>query len=67
MVSDTDTPKSSQCVFEDFLQQESFIGHPQQDLPFLRLLIEPMTATMTSPVTAMIAMIDDVFIILPVL
>ena len=38
------------------------MGQPQQELPFLRLLMAPMTATMTRPVTAMIAIIDAVFI-----
>ena len=38
------------------------MGQPQQELPFLRLLMAPMTATMTRPVTAMIAIIVEAFI-----
>ena len=47
-----------------FLQQQSFIEQPQQEFPFLRLFMAPKTATMTRPVTAMIAMIVDAFIML---
>ena len=50
-----------------FLQQESFIGQPQQEFPFLRLFMAPITATMTKPVMAKIAMIVEAFIIMIVL
>ena len=43
------------------------MGQPQQEFPFLRLFMAPMTATMTRPVTAIIAIIDAAFIILIVL
>ena len=58
---DVNTLNFFYCVQRALLQQ-SFIAQPQQELPFLRLFMAPMTATMTKPVTAMIAMIDDVFI-----
>ena len=38
------------------------MGQPQQEFPFLRLLMVPMTATITRPVTAMIAIIVEAFI-----
>ena len=38
------------------------MGQPQQEFPFLRLLMAPMTATMTRPVTAIMAIIDEAFI-----
>ena len=38
------------------------MGQPQQELPFLRLLMAPITATMTRPVTAIIAIIVEAFI-----
>ena len=39
------------------------MGQPQHEFPFLRLFMAPMTATMTRPVTAIIAIIDAAFII----
>ena len=47
---------------QSFLQQESFIWQPQQEFPFLRLFMAPIMATITRPVTAMIAIIVEAFI-----
>jgi hypothetical protein len=55
----------SGCKFNHFLQQQSFMEQPQQESPFLRLFIAPMTAATTRPVMTMIAIIVEAFIVRP--